>query len=480
MSNQSLSVGTATHPGLKRPVNEDALGTPPVALDPATLDAKGCLYLVADGMGREGNGAVASQLAVKRVLETYYADPSPDPRESLHRAIQIANAEIIQQAAANPAYQGMGTTLTAVVIRGNALLAANVGDSRAYLVRGSAAHQLTLDHSWVAEEVRAGCLTPTQAQTHPQRRLVTRSLGAKPDEQVDFFQQTLQPGDAIVLCTDGLSDVVSDGEIARAVAAQPPQTAADQLVTLANQRGGPDNVTVVVVQIGGKPAAVPAGPLGEKSTVALLVAGAGGLAIVLLCVCLVVVLGTGNRPGPFPPGTAGHSVQPRPGHASSPGQPTSTVAPTNTPAPPITVAPVGETPTVMLRYPAPVVLEPPDGADYVGPNAVIEIQWQPVGTLATDEYYVVTFEYPHEGETWHDQQWTRSPALRVPPYLYGQVTGDRVFHWNVTVIRLTGTRADGTKDGAARSEPSETRRFTWRLVTPPQGGPSPTPTFEKR
>jgi protein phosphatase len=143
----------------------------------------------------------------------------------------------------------MGTTIVAGVIHEDWLIVANVGDSRAYLVRGDLAQQITRDHSWVADQVQAGTLTPQQAETHIYRNIVTRCLGHRPSISVDVFERPLEPGDVILLCSDGLSNMVSDDEIARVLHERSPKRAADDLIALANQRGGPDNITALIIAV---------------------------------------------------------------------------------------------------------------------------------------------------------------------------------------------------------------------------------------
>ncbi len=143
----------------------------------------------------------------------------------------------------------MGTTIVAAVLQGNQLTVANVGDSRAYLIERSGIRQLTHDHTWVAEQVREGTLTGEEAAGHSYRHVITRSLGGQPQVEVDIFRETAQPGDIVLLCSDGLSGQASDEEIRRIVQANSPQKAADELIDLANRRGGLDNITAIVIPV---------------------------------------------------------------------------------------------------------------------------------------------------------------------------------------------------------------------------------------
>jgi serine/threonine protein phosphatase PrpC len=242
-----IEAGAHTDKGMRRQVNEDRLATPPAGLAPELLARKGHLYIVADGIGGHRAGDRASEVAVATVMQQYYADPSPNVRESLVRAIQAANAEI-HRLAQDPAYAKMGTTLVAAVVRGGDLTVAHVGDSRAYLSRRDGIQALTQDHTWVAEQVRNGLLTPEQARQHLQRHVLVRSLGRDPQVDVDVGRTALAPGDRVLLCSDGLSELAEAAELQTVVQSHPPQEAVRRLVDLANQRGGPDNSTAVVVR----------------------------------------------------------------------------------------------------------------------------------------------------------------------------------------------------------------------------------------
>ena len=260
-----LQVAELSVVGRVRTSNEDCvdLHMPSV---PRLIARRGNLFIVADGMGGHNAGEKASRLAVDTIIEEYYADASP-PRPalsgveglggteggripaSLTRAIEAANRVIYQQARENPAQAGMGTTVVAAAVRGQELHIANVGDSRAYFIHGGEIEQLTWDHSWVAEQVRAGVLTPEQARNHPQRSLVTRSLGPDAGVEVDLFRRTLEEGDIILLCSDGLTGHIEDAEIKEIASRHPPQSAVKRLVRLANARGGSDNISVIVVKV---------------------------------------------------------------------------------------------------------------------------------------------------------------------------------------------------------------------------------------
>src|SRR3989454_4695147 len=159
--------------------------------DPQVMARKGALFIVADGMGGHAAGEVASEIAVDTISNAYYQDDSDDVTTSLLYAIKRANSLIHQRAAENMLRSGMGTTCVAAVLRGNMAYIANVGDSRAYLVHGSQVKQVSQDHSWVAEQVRAGLLTEDQARTHAQRNVITRCLGTQSDVDIDVFPEQI-------------------------------------------------------------------------------------------------------------------------------------------------------------------------------------------------------------------------------------------------------------------------------------------------
>ena len=243
-----LDVAQLTDVGRKREHNEDNMAFV-IPKDPQVMANKGALFIVADGMGGHAAGEVASEIAVDTVSNMYYQDDSDDVAVSLQRAIRRANASIHQRAAENMLRTGMGTTCVAAVLRGNMAYIANVGDSRAYLLRGSQVKQISQDHSWVAEQVRAGLLTEDQARTHAQRNVITRCLGTQAEVDVDGFHEELNEGDSLVLCTDGLSGLVSDEELLRIVEQFVPQESVYHLVERANENGGPDNITAIVVRV---------------------------------------------------------------------------------------------------------------------------------------------------------------------------------------------------------------------------------------
>lgn len=340
-----LEIGVFSDSGRVRTLNEDSYGiATQMGVAPDLLARKGQLFAVADGMGGHAAGEVASRLAISALFETYYADPDPDVRRSLLTAFQAANTRVYEQAQADGAQADMGTTLVAALLHADQWLIANVGDSRAYLVRGGKAQQVTRDHSWVAEQVAAGVLTDEEGRNHPYRNVVTRSLGQQAEIKVDLFSEPVQADDALLLCCDGLSNLVAPAAMARAITKLSAQAAAEELVRQANAAGGPDNITAVVVKLpGGKAAGGASGPW---------VAVAGAV-LALLCLLFAVppAVDTVRQFVATPTATATHTPSPTP--TSSPTAtwtPTSTPTPTLTPTPTMTPTPTSTpTPTATLR-----------------------------------------------------------------------------------------------------------------------------------
>ncbi|GHO78782.1 hypothetical protein KSD_65530 [Ktedonobacter sp. SOSP1-85] len=251
----SLNVGSLTDIGRKRAVNEDTMISI-VPEDPNIMAHKGALFVVADGMGGHMKGEVASNLAVKYIHEIYYQDTSEDPQVALCHAIEVANHEICrhndeqlgneeQEARKN----GMGTTCVAAVLKDNFIYIANVGDSLAYIVRGNSLLQLAQDHSWVAEQVLLGKLTPEEAKNHDKRNVITRCLGTQADVEVYTTSEPAQDGDILILCTDGLHALIGEDDLRSIVQQYSPEESTQRLIARANEQGGPDNITAVVVHI---------------------------------------------------------------------------------------------------------------------------------------------------------------------------------------------------------------------------------------
>jgi protein phosphatase len=225
------------------------------------------LLAVADGMGGHAAGEVASAavIAALEQLDELGVDAG-DPQEALREAVQEANANLRDMVAADSELQGMGTTVTAVLTDGDYTWLAHVGDSRAYLLRDGELHQLTRDHTFVQQLVDEGRIAPEDVSTHPQRSLITRALDGRDVVELDLDRLDLRPGDRLLLCSDGLSAVVSDASIAEVLRGSSPEEAVRGLVDLALRGGGPDNITCIVadaVEAGTAAGAVVAGAAGD-------------------------------------------------------------------------------------------------------------------------------------------------------------------------------------------------------------------------
>lgn len=242
----TLTIHHCSDTGRVRDHNEDYLGYRQPQ-EPELSEA-GWLYTVADGVGGAQAGEVASKLAVQTLLAAYYRSYQTTPAGRLREAFTAANRIVFEKASEQEGPQRMSTTLVAAAIQGRELTVANVGDSRAYLIREGQIRQITQDHSMVAQLVAEGVITPEQAEIHPQRHVISRSIGARPEVEVDLFTETLSPGDRLLMCSDGLTEHVSDADILAAVWDGDPEASVRRLVALANERGGKDNITVLVVR----------------------------------------------------------------------------------------------------------------------------------------------------------------------------------------------------------------------------------------
>jgi len=237
-----------TDVGLVRSENQD-FGTLTTAQEERSSHAGGRLLIVADGMGGHRGGATASRLAAETVKTQYLASDADDVPAALRDALSRANARIFAEAQGNPDLRGMGTTTSALAVRGTNGWFAHVGDSRIYLVRDDEIRQLTDDHSLVASMVREGLLTAKEAETHPRRNVLQRSIGVSEDVEIDVRGPIdVKEGDTFILCSDGLHGLVKEPEL-KEVARLPIDEAADEFVKRALDRGAPDNVTVIVARV---------------------------------------------------------------------------------------------------------------------------------------------------------------------------------------------------------------------------------------
>ena len=240
--------------GRKRKGNEDSLFVNP----------EQHLFVVADGMGGHAAGEIASKVAVDAINEFVCLTGGDEEitwpfgldenisydGNRLKTAIRYANRKVLEATKEKSEYEGMATTVAAVLVDGDAANLGHVGDSRVYLMRDGEITQLTSDHSWVNEQIQSGVISPDQARTHPLRNVVTRALGGKPDLQVDMQQHKAKAGDILILCSDGLTTMIPDEDIARVVreSGGDVEKAAQALVASANAKGGEDNITVLLIR----------------------------------------------------------------------------------------------------------------------------------------------------------------------------------------------------------------------------------------
>ncbi|HEX2415220.1 MAG TPA: Stp1/IreP family PP2C-type Ser/Thr phosphatase [Thermoleophilaceae bacterium] len=241
--------------GRQRTANEDSLVLRPP------------FFAVADGMGGAKAGEVASAIAAEAFEEA--AAGGEQPEAQLTRLLREANRRIYDLAVTDESRRGMGTTLTAAKVHGDEISLGHVGDSRAYRLRDGELLQLTRDHSLVAELERSGQITPEAAEHHPQRSIITRALGPEPDVEVDTYTVAGRAGDLFLLCSDGLTSMISDDEVSAILrSAHDLDVAADSLVRAANQSGGKDNITVVLFRLGEDDSAPDGAPPGDEATIA--------------------------------------------------------------------------------------------------------------------------------------------------------------------------------------------------------------------
>lgn len=250
MQTARITANGMTDIGQVRSTNQDSF----------LIDDKTHLYIVADGMGGHAGGEIASRLCIEKIAE-YIAGheevfsleknkdfPTSEALITVSDAVNHASSKIYEASLEDPSLRGMGTTATMVKIVGNQAIYAHVGDSRLYLLRAGFLYQITFDHSLVSEQVRAGIISAEEAENHHLKNVITRSVGYQEEEDVDTGALTLEQADRLLLCSDGLYGKVNDCEVSKA-AASLGLDAVSALVDLANDRGGEDNITALVVQI---------------------------------------------------------------------------------------------------------------------------------------------------------------------------------------------------------------------------------------
>lgn len=259
-----LHVAAISHPGMSGKNNEDRYGVSAFRLNSGTSESS-VFAVVADGIGGHRAGEIAAELAVETISQIVSESDAAQPVQTLQDAIVRASQIIHDKADADPSRKGMGSTCASVWVIGDRLYTASVGDSRIYLIRGRLIQQLTTDHTWVQEAIDNGVLKPDQARDHPNAHVIRRYLGSRQPAVPDFRLHLkngendahaeanqgmrLVPGDRLVLCSDGLTDLVDDDEILNELRSKRVEDALDNLVELANQRGGHDNITIVTLSV---------------------------------------------------------------------------------------------------------------------------------------------------------------------------------------------------------------------------------------
>lgn len=207
------------------------------------------LFVVADGMGGHNAGDFASRCAVSVLAESVKKDMSFNPIKIIRHAIETANEQVLMQADLDPQKAGMGTTMVAVTVVGHYAYVANVGDSRMYVSDSHDIVQITRDHSWIAEMVRRGEISKEEARNHPDKNIITRAVGTGSTVKIDFFDVELEEGNRILMCSDGLSNMVEDDTMQDILSSSNNiEESAEKLVSLANENGGRDNISVIIIE----------------------------------------------------------------------------------------------------------------------------------------------------------------------------------------------------------------------------------------
>ncbi len=233
-----------THIGQRREMNQDYMYTSETAVGNLPN-----LFLVADGMGGHAAGEYASRFTVEKLVEKIKESSQTEPVALMKEAVEQVNAMLLAEANADRAKAGMGTTIVAATVIGERLYAANVGDSRLYVINEESITQITRDHSLVEEMVRLGEMNKEDAKDHPDKNIITRAIGVMPEVAPDFFEISLKDQDMILMCSDGLTNMINDIDIKKIVLGQRDIVEkAEKLVETANQNGGRDNITVVLVE----------------------------------------------------------------------------------------------------------------------------------------------------------------------------------------------------------------------------------------
>lgn len=352
-----LTITANTHEGMSGKNNEDRYGVSAYSVSEENSIAS-LFAIVADGIGGHQAGEIAAEIAVETISQIVAESDASDPTAILENAIIQAGQAIHEQSTKDLAQKGMGSTCVCTWIIGEHLYIASVGDSRIYLLREGQIQQITTDHTWVQEAIQYGIITPDQAKGHPQSHIIRRYLGSKKPTEPDFRLRLdpqendeealsnqgviLLPGDKLLLCSDGLTDLVEDDEILAELTTNSPETALQNLIDLANQRGGHDNITVVTIQV---PDGKMPTPRKQSSRKRLIWLGGGLLALIVLIALMVLAFFAWRLTQPeitetptlpaTAPAIIETSVPPTDVPAASPTDP----APTQEPAPQATYTP---------------------------------------------------------------------------------------------------------------------------------------------
>jgi protein phosphatase len=243
----SLRFAAGTDRGLVRDSNEDSYKIIPES------SQNPYVYIIADGMGGHNCGEVASRMAVDFISNYVQKDgnrlfSSQNIEEKLKKLVEDTNTTVFETSLKNPEASGMGTTLTMAVIAGQKATVAHVGDSRLYLMRDEMIKQITEDHTYIWELIKKGSLTREEAEVHPRKHVITRAIGSSPDLEVDMLTLEIQDEDILLLCTDGLTNMIGDDEIYRILKDNEPEAACEGLIEAAKSKGGEDNITVIVIK----------------------------------------------------------------------------------------------------------------------------------------------------------------------------------------------------------------------------------------
>lgn len=242
-----MRFAAGTDRGLVRDSNEDSYKIIPES------SQNSYVYIIADGMGGHNCGEVASRMAVDFISNYVQKDgsqlfSSQNIEEKLKKLVEDTNTTVFETSLKNPEASGMGTTLTMAVIAGQKVTVAHVGDSRLYLMRDEIIQQITEDHTYIWELIKKGSLTREEAEVHPRKHVITRAIGSSPDLEVDMLTLEIQDEDILLLCTDGLTNMIGDDEIYRILKDNEPEAACEALIEAAKSKGGEDNITVIVIK----------------------------------------------------------------------------------------------------------------------------------------------------------------------------------------------------------------------------------------